>query len=160
MNKNNKFKIFCIITIGLFLVAGCTPTPAPGKPAAKSSSGSSASGHAHGPRGGELFSFADAGINGEWVAKYGDNMITFYFYGDDKKTERAVKANKLVASRKVTEVETFDIPAINLENDMASRFEIVDEAFAIAMKTTGATLEIELDGVKHTTQLEKDPHAK
>ena len=41
---------------------------------------------------------------------------------------------------------------------MASRFEIENEQFAIAMKTTGAKLEIEIDGEVHTLQLDKDPH--
>ena len=158
---NRLFQSCCVVTIGLLLMPGCTPDPDANKPVVNESSGKNAQSHdhVHGPMGGETFVFGETGINGEWVAKYNDNLITFYLYGDDKKTEKPVKANQLVASRKVTEMETFEIPASNLENEMASRFEIVDETFAIAMKTTGANLEIEIDGVKHTTFLAKDPHA-
>lgn len=158
---NDICKVFWALTIGLMLVTGCTPDTKASKSVVKKSSGNSGHDHdhAHGPMGGETFVFGETGINGEWVARYGDNLVTFYVYGEDKKTENPVKANKLIASRKVTEVETFDIPAINPNNDMASRFEIVDENFAIAMKTTGASLEIEIDGVKHSTVLQKDPHA-
>lgn len=160
---NKLFQSCCVLMIGSLLVTGCSPNPDASKPVVKESSDKNDHGnedaHVHGPMGGETFVFGDTGINGEWVAKYNDNLITFYLYGDDKKTEKPVKANQLVASRKVTEMETFEIPASNLENEMASRFEIADETFAIAMKTTGANLEIEIDGVKHTTFLAKDPHA-
>ncbi len=158
----------CILALGLLVSSGCTPEPT-NKPVVDSGGkdhghdhGTGAndhSGHTDGPKGGVMFTFGDSGIKGEVVPKYGDNLVTFYIYDADGKTERKIKADHLTASRKVGEVETFTIPAVSPSEGMASRFELVDEKFAVAMKSTGATLEVEIDGVKHSTQLEKDPHA-
>ncbi len=115
-------------------------------------------GHAHGPKGGELFEIPAAGIKGEWVPKYGQDLIIFYIYEQDGKTEMPIKAEKLVGSFKIQEVETFDIPAVGVDEGMASKFEIVDEKLALAMKTSGITLTVDIDGQTHTVELEKDPH--
>ncbi len=151
----------CLAAAGLLLVAGCTPDQAAEtKPVVnEAAGGDDHHDHVHGPKGGEMFEFAEAGLKGEWVARYGDNLVTVYIYGDDGKTANPIKADRLVASRKVKDVETWDLEAVNAADGMASKFEVVDEKFAIAMKTTGAGLEVEIDGVRHSTQLPKDPHA-
>ena len=55
-------------------------------------------------------------------------------------------------------VESVDIPAIEPEDGMSHRFEIEDEDFAIARKTAGVKLEMEIDGKKYTIDIPKDPH--
>jgi hypothetical protein len=156
---NRLVAVICVLSLGAFALAGCSPDGGSGKAVGgHDEKGNEAHVHVHGPKGGETFAFEGTDIHGEWVARYGDNLVTFYLYGDDKKTEKPVAASKLTGGRKVKDVESFEIPAINLADGKASRFEIVDENFAIVMKTTGATLEVEIDGVKHSTQLEKDPH--
>jgi len=153
-----------LFAVGLLLMSGCTGTDS-------SDSGSSAANvappsgdqghhhdHVHGPNNGELFDVPDAGIKGEWVARYGDNMVTFFFYEEDGTTKKRIPTDLLTANRKITEVETFEIEAVDFEDGAAHKFEIVDETFAIAMKTTGVNLEMDLDGKKHSVKLDKDPH--
>lgn len=144
-------------------LSGCTDDSKSGKPV---TSGQGADSHAdehhdhgHGPKGGYAFEFADAGINGEWFPRYTDNLVIFYIYGADKKTEEPASISKMKASRKVGDkVEEFEIKPSNEKDGKASRFEIVDEAFALAMKSTGANLEIEIDGKTHSIVLKKDAH--
>jgi hypothetical protein len=158
---------FAVLSLAGFVwivaISGCSPAddgqPSGGTTQGADSHGDENHGHVHGPQDGEMFAIADAGLKGEWVAKYADNLVTFYIYEEDGKTEKKIAADRLVASRKSAETETWEIPALNPESGTASRFQIVDEAFAIAMKTTGATLEVEIDGVKYSTQLARDPHA-
>ncbi len=117
-------------------------------------------GHHHGPRGGEMFHFEDAGLSGEWVAKYDQNLIQFYILDEDEKTEKKIKADKLVASFTAKELMTFEIPASAADEDGASsQFELQDEQLALAMKTTGVDLEVEVDGKTYKVYLPKDPHA-
>lgn len=115
--------------------------------------------HVHGPKGGEVFKVADAGIVVECVAKYGQNLVMFYVYGDDGKTAQKIKCDKMTGSFKKGDVQTVDIAAVDTdENGMSSRFEIENEDFALARKTSGVKLEFEADGKKHTVDIPKDPH--
>ncbi len=158
--KNRLFGLVCLSTAMIILAVGCIPDEANEKPVVDAASGTAAhQGHAHGPRGGEMFSMPEAGLAGEWVARYGDNLVTVYVYEQDGKTPKKINAEKLVASRKVKDLELYELTAVDAEGGMADKFELVDETFAIAMKTTGANLEVEIDGVKYSTKLDKDPHA-
>ena len=151
-----------LLCVAILVFAGCsdvkTDADATQNPVSPDHSHDHAHDHVHGPKGGEMFEIADAGIKGEWVAKYGQNLIIFYIYEEDGETEKPIKAEKLVGSFKVQEVESFDIPAVGVDEGMASKFEIVDEKLALAMKTSGITLTVDIDGETHTIQLAKDPH--
>jgi hypothetical protein len=144
-------------------LAGCSDDTKNGKPVSNESGAKTQADehhdHGHGPKGGYAFEFSLAGINGEWFPRYNDNLIIFYIYGDDKKTEQPASITKMMANRKVGDkVEEFEIKPTNAQDGKASRFEIVDEAFALALKSTGANLEIEIDGKKHSIALKKDAH--
>ena len=159
--KNLKYVMTLVALVGL-MITGCAKDAEEAKKPVGTDSGHSSHDHdhIHGPFGGEVFVMEDAGVTIECVAKYGDNLIMFYCYEDDIKTARKIKCDKIAGSFSAGEVKTVEIPATDLGDDgMASKFEIVDETFAIAMKTTGANLEVEIDGVKHSTKLDKDPHA-
>ena len=115
--------------------------------------------HVHGPKGGEIVKVADAGMVVECVAKYGQNLVIFYLYNEDGKTPHKIKAEKIVGTFKKGEVQTVDIPAVDTgDAGESSRFEIENEDFALARKTTGVKIEFEADGKKHTVDVPKDPH--
>ncbi len=115
--------------------------------------------HKHGPKGGEVFDVAGTDMEVECVAKYGQNLVIFNFYGDDGKTEQKIKCKMLTGSFKKGDVQTVEIPAVDAGDDgMAARFEIEDEDFALARKTAGVKIEFEIDGKKHTVEVPKDPH--
>ena len=115
-------------------------------------------GHVHGPHGGEVFEIEGQDFKIECAAKYGQNLVMFYIYEDDLKTSRKIKCEELTGSYSAGEVKSVSIPAMDAEEGMASRFEIQDEGFAIARKTTGVKLEFEVDGNKISLDLPKDPH--
>lgn len=145
-----------------FLISGCADP----KKDAKTPVGSKNTqhddhheGHEHGPKGGEVFKVAGTDIEVECVAKYRQNLVMFYFYGDDGKTEQKIKCKMLTGSFKKGDVQTVEIPAVDAGDDgMAARFEIENEDFAIARKTAGVKVEFEIDGKKHTLDIPKDPH--
>ncbi|MDG1806814.1 MAG: hypothetical protein P8I27_02840 [Pirellulaceae bacterium] len=115
--------------------------------------------HRHGPKGGEVFDVAGTDMEVECVAKYGQNLVIFNFYGDDGKTEQKIKCKMLLGSFKKGDVQMVEIPAVDAGDDgMAARFEIEDEGFALARKTAGVKIEFEIDGKKHTVEVPKDPH--
>lgn len=166
MRSLNMKSLFCLVglfTAGMLLLAGCAPSDESGKSAPAANVPPPAGGHGHhdhvhGPNNGEMFEVPDAELKGEWVARYGDNMVTFFFYEPDGKTKKRIPTDMLKANRKITDVETFEIEAVDFEDGAAHKFEIVDETFAIAMKTTGVNLEMDLDGKQHQVKLDKDPH--
>ncbi|MCP4464707.1 MAG: hypothetical protein GY819_18085 [Planctomycetaceae bacterium] len=144
-----------------FLISGCAD---PKKEAKKPVGGADAhqdhhDEHRHGPKGGEVFDVAGTDMEVECVAKYGQNLVIFNFYGDDGKTEQKIKCKMLLGSFKKGDVQMVEIPAVDAGDDgMAARFEIEDEDFALARKTAGVKIEFEIDGKKHTVEVPKDPH--
>jgi hypothetical protein len=161
--RNLKF-LLTLVALSACLFLGCTETASKPKPVgganADDAAGHSADAHhhVHGPMGGELFEVTGTDLKLECTAKYRDNLVMFYFYDQDAKTAKKIRCAELRGSYTAGDMKTVAIPATDAEDGMASRFEIVDEAFAIARKTTGVKLEFELDGKTHTIDIPKDPH--
>lgn len=150
--------VFCMLGL---LISGCGEKEADKKGDDKKvvkQDDSHGHGHVHGPKGGEVFEFTDLGVRGEWVGKYSQDLIIVYIYDWYGKTEKPIKAEKLVGSFKVDETKSFDFVPTNAVDGSASRFECQNEELALAMKSSGITLEVEVDGKKHSVKLAKDPH--
>ena len=161
--RNLKYLVVVVALAG-FVMAGCTDANKEAKKPvgtkdAKDSSQHDDHGHVHGPHGGEVFALKDAGITIECDAKYGQNLVMFFIYDNDAKTTKRIKCEKLTGSYSAGEVKTVSIPAVDTDDaGMSGKFEIEDEGFAIARKTTGAKIEFEVDGKKYTVDMPKDPH--
>ncbi len=114
--------------------------------------------HIHGPMGGEVIEIDGVDFKLEVVAKYGQDLVAIAFYKDDLKTPHKIACEKLTARIPAMKDKEFMLAGVNTEDGMASKFEIEDQDFAIARKTTGFKLEFEVDGKKHMVDIPKDPH--
>ena len=161
---SNQKLVFAAVALMGCLWMGCTNTETETKPVGAAnpsdSAGHSADSHqhVHGPMGGEVFDVPGTDLKLECTAKYRDNLIMFYFYEQDAKTAKKIACEAIQGSFSAGDVKTLTIPATDTEDGMASRFELEDEAFAIARKTTGVKLEFELDGKTLSIDIPKDPH--
>lgn len=118
--------------------------------------------HVHGPNGGETFDLSDFGVRGEWKANYSQNYVTIYTLSPEGKigsaAEKAIKATMVGTVKVGDETKTFEFkPAANPEGT-ASRYTCEGEDICIAMKNTGITLDVDVEGKKKTLKLDKDPH--
>ena len=114
--------------------------------------------HRHGPMGGELFEVADAKMNVECVAKYGQNLIIVQFYGEDAKTAHPIGCKKVIANYTFGTKKSVSLEGVDSDDDNCSKFEIENEEFALARKSSGFELEFEYNGNKCTVDVPKDPH--
>lgn len=114
--------------------------------------------HVHGPMGGEVENIPGTDMKLECYAKYGQDLVAFDIYESDLKTSKKVKCEKIIGRIAAAPDKEFVIEAVNLEDGMASKFEIQDQDFAIARKSVGIKLEFEIDGKKYTVSFAKDPH--
>ncbi len=149
-----------VLAIGCFS-SGCDEGKSAKKPVGETDvkKDDKSQGHApHGPMNGEIADIPGSDMIIECYAKYGMDLVAFAMYESDAKTSKKVKCDSFIGRIAAAPDKEFEIEAIDTEEGLSGKFEIVDTDFAIARKKVGVKLEIEIDGKKYVVEFPKDPH--
>ena len=161
-----------VVLLSLILVSGCTngganKTKDPSNKEGESSSHNHSGGkkeyhvHIHGPHGGECREIPGLDITLECVTKPDQQLCEFYFVKDPAGTKEilTVACEKLTASIKGKGDPTvIEIPATDLKEGKASKFELQDAKLSMALETAGFDIDFVLDGKTYQFFIPKDPH--
>ena len=166
-----KLTIAHLLTLCLFVFAGCDQPTSTGNPQSQSDPASPAKignrksaienhhGHGSGPHDGTLADWGGGKYHVEFTVDHDKQEATVYVLGSDEKSPSPIKTEKILLSIGDPQLEA-DLLPVPLEGEtdgLSSRFVGKHEKLGIVQEYAG-TMTAEIEGTPYTGDFKEEPH--